>query len=88
MMMVTVTFGEERSHLEVAGCEPDDGGFVELAGDGGRQRQQPTELGELGVLLLSPRPRRRLGLLLHRSRAHRRSPPHVLQYSHPQHHLH
>lgn len=59
------TFGEDNPHLQVAGGQPDDGRFVQLRGDGGRQRQQLGQLVELAVLLLPPGPRRVLRLLLH-----------------------
>ena len=52
------------SHPEVAGGEPDDGGLVQLTGDGGREGEQLAELEELGVLLLAPIPRRVLALVL------------------------
>ena len=58
------TFREDLPHPEVAGGEPDDGGLVELAGDGGGQRQQLAQLEELGVLLLATVPRRVLALVL------------------------
>lgn len=45
-------------HLQVADGEPDDGGLVQLAGDGARQRQHLGQLIELKVLLSPPRSRR------------------------------
>ena len=59
-----LTFREDLSHPEVAGGEPDDGGLVQLAGDGGGQRQQLAQLEELGVLLLATVARRVLALVL------------------------
>lgn len=59
------TFWEDYPHLQVAGGESDDGRFVQLWGDGRGQRQQFGQLIELAVLLLPPRPRRVLRLLLH-----------------------
>lgn len=45
-------------HLQVADGEADDGGLVQLAGDGARQRQHLGQLVKLKVLLPPPRPRR------------------------------
>lgn len=45
-------------HLQVADGEADDGGLVQLTGDGARQRQHLGQLVELKVLLPPPRPRR------------------------------
>lgn len=59
------TFREDDPHLQVAGGQSDDGGFVQLGGDGGGQRQQFGQLIKLAVLLLPTRPRRVLRLLLH-----------------------
>lgn len=59
------TFWEHYPHLQVAGGESDDGRFVQLWGDGRGQRQHFGQLVELAVLLLPPRPRRVLRLLLH-----------------------
>lgn len=59
------TFGEQAPHPQVAGGQPDDGGLVQLRGDGGRQRQHLGQLIELPVLLLPPGPGGVLGLLLH-----------------------
>lgn len=53
------------AHLEVAGGEPDDGGFVQLAGDGRREWQHLGKIQELCVLLLSATARRVLALLFH-----------------------
>jgi len=64
------TFRKESSHLEVAGRESDDGGLVELIGDGGRQRQHLGQFKELGVLLLTSRSRCVLRLLFHRPPLH------------------
>ena len=74
----SVTFREECSHVEVAGSESDDGSLVELVGDCGRQRQESTQLHELGVFLLTTSARRRLALLLHRclARATTHTAPH------------
>lgn len=52
----TLTVREDGAHLEVGGGEPDDGGLVQLAGDGRRERQQLGQLVELGILLLAARP--------------------------------
>ena len=52
------------SHPEVAGGEPDDGGLVQLTGDGGREGEQLAQLEELRVFLLAPIPRRVLALVL------------------------
>lgn len=59
------TFREQDPHPQVAGGQPDDGGLVQLGGDGGRQRQHLGQLVELAVLLLPPGPGGVLGLLLH-----------------------
>lgn len=59
------TVGEHGPHLEVAAGQPDDGGLVQLGGDGSGQRQQLGQLVELSVLLLSARLRRVLALFLH-----------------------
>lgn len=48
----------EIPKFEVRDGEPDDGGLVQLRGDGARQRQHLGQLVELGVLLVPPRPRR------------------------------
>lgn len=61
----TPTFGKDHSHLQVACCEPDDGGFIQLGGDGGGQRQQFGQFIKLTVLLFPARPGRVLRLLLH-----------------------
>lgn len=44
-------------HLQVADGEPDDRGFVQLAGDGARQRQHFGQLVKFKVLLSPPWPR-------------------------------
>lgn len=59
------TCGEDHSHLQVARCEPDDRGFVQLGGDGGGQRQQFGQFIKLAVFLLPARPGRVFRLLLH-----------------------
>lgn len=48
----------EVPHLQVADGEPDDGGLVQLAGDGTRQRQHLGQLIEFKILLSPPRSRR------------------------------
>lgn len=53
------------THLEVACGEPDDGGLVQLAGDGRREWQHLGKIQELGVLLLSATASRVLALLFH-----------------------
>jgi hypothetical protein len=53
------------SHFEVAGGEADDGRFVQLTGDGRRQRQQLGQLEKLCVFLLAATPRCIFALLLH-----------------------
>lgn len=57
----------EVPHLQVADGEPDDGGLVQLAGDGARQRQHLGQLVKLKVLLSPPRSRRVPRLLLPQS---------------------
>jgi len=59
------TFREHYPHLQVAGGQSDDGGFVQLRGDGRGQRQEFGELIKLAILLLSTGARRVLRLLLH-----------------------
>lgn len=59
------TFGEDHSHLQVAGREPDDRGFIQLGGDGGGQRQQFGQFIKLTVFLFPARPGRVFRLLLH-----------------------
>lgn len=54
----------EVAQLEVADREADDGRLVELAGDGGRQRQQLGQLVELVVLFAAARSRRVARFLL------------------------
>ena len=54
-------------HLEVGRGESNNGGFVQLGSDSGWQGQHLRQFIELGVLLLTPRARRILRLLLHRS---------------------
>lgn len=61
----TGTFREQDPHPQVAAGQPNDGGLVQLRGDGGRQRQHLGQLIKLAVLLLPPRPGGVLGLLLH-----------------------
>lgn len=53
-----LTVREDVSHFQVAGGQPDNRRFVQLAGDGRRQRQEFGQLLELGVLVLSTRPGR------------------------------
>lgn len=45
-------------HLQVADGEPDDGGLVQLAGDGAWQRQHLGQFIKFKVLLSPPRSRR------------------------------
>ena len=59
-----IAVAREVAQFEVADGQPDDGSLVQLAGDGGRQRQQLGQLVELVVLLAAPRPRRVARLLL------------------------
>lgn len=59
------TVRKDVAHLEVAGGEPDDGGLVQLAGDGRREWQHLGKIQELCVLLLSATARRVLALLFH-----------------------
>ena len=59
------TFRKHHSHLQVAGGQPDDGGFVQLRGDGGGQRQQLGQLIKLTVFLFPPSTGRVFRLLLH-----------------------
>ncbi|GBO12231.1 hypothetical protein AVEN_44912-1, partial [Araneus ventricosus] len=60
-----LTFWEDFPHPEVGGGESDDGGLVQLAGDGGGEGQQLGQLQKFSVLLLAPRAGSVLGLLLH-----------------------
>ena len=60
-----LTIREDGPHLEVGGGEADDGGLVELRGDGGRQGKHLGELVELAVLLLPSSPRCILTFLFH-----------------------
>lgn len=48
----------EVPHFQVADGEPDDGGLVQLAGDGAWQRQHLGQFIKLKVLLAPPRSRR------------------------------
>lgn len=57
----------EVPHLQVADGEPDDGGLVQLAGDGAWQRQHLGQLIKLKVLFSPPRPCRIPWLLLPQS---------------------
>lgn len=59
------TVEEDCPHLEVTAGQPDDGGLVQLGGDGRRQRQQLGQFIKLSVLLLSPRLRCVLAFFLH-----------------------
>lgn len=52
------TCREDAPHPQVAAGQADDGGFVQLGGDGGGQRQQLGQLIKLTVLLLPARARR------------------------------
>lgn len=49
-----LTVGEDCPHPEVAAGQPDDGGLVQLRGDGRRQRQELGQFIKLSVLLLPP----------------------------------
>ena len=62
---IALTVGKDRPHLEVARGQPYDGRLVQLTRNGGRKRKHLGETVELRVLLLAPRPRRILRLLLH-----------------------
>lgn len=62
-----VSLVSEVPHLQVADGEADDGGFVQLAGDGSRERQHLGQLVELKVLLPPPRASSVPGLLLPQS---------------------
>lgn len=62
---MALTVWEDCSHLEVAGGQPDDGGFVQLGGDGRGQGQQLGQLIELPILLLPAGLSCVLRLLLH-----------------------
>ena len=46
------TFWKNLSHSKGAGSEPDDGGLVQLTGDGGRKRKQFSELEKFQILFL------------------------------------
>lgn len=61
----SLTFRKHYSHLQVAGGQSDDGGFVQLGGDGGGQRQQFGQFVKFTVFLLPSGPGSILGLLLH-----------------------
>jgi hypothetical protein len=65
MQFHTLTIREDVSHFEVTGGEADDGRFVQLTGDGRRQRQQLGQLQKLCVFLLAATPRCIFALLLH-----------------------
>lgn len=65
----SLTFREDCAHLQVAGGESDDGRFVQLRGDGRRQREQLGQLVKLAIFLLPPGFGRIFGLLLHRASA-------------------
>ena len=52
-----VAVSREIPKFEVRDGEPDDGGLVQLGGDGAWQRQHLGQLVELSVLLVPPRPR-------------------------------
>lgn len=49
-----VSLAGKSAHVQVADGQPDDGGLVQLAGDGPRQRQHLGQLEELEILLPSP----------------------------------
>lgn len=49
-----VALAGEGAHVQVADGQPDDGGLVQLAGDGAGQRQHLGQLEELKILLPSP----------------------------------
>lgn len=65
MSAVNLTVGEHGPHLQVAGGQSDDGGLVQLRGDGRGQRQEFGKLVKLSIFLLSSRFRRILRLFLH-----------------------
>lgn len=62
---VNLTVGKHGPHLQVAGGQPDDGGLIQLRGDGRGQRQELGKLVKLSIFFLSSRFCRILGLFLH-----------------------
>lgn len=58
-----VPLAGKGAHVQVANGQPNDGGLVELAGDGTWQWQHLGKLKELKVLLPTPRPSRVTRLL-------------------------
>lgn len=49
-----VPLAGKGAHVQVADGQPDDGGFVQLAGDGPGQRQHLSQLEEFEILLPPP----------------------------------
>lgn len=62
---VNLTVGKHGPHLQVAGGQSDDGGLIQLRGDGRGQRQELGKLVKLSIFFLSSRFGRILGLFLH-----------------------
>lgn len=60
-----VTMREHRSHLQVAGGQPNDAGLVQLRGDGRRKWQQVREFQKFLILLDAAETRCILAFLLH-----------------------
>lgn len=60
-----LTLRENDPHLEVTGRQSDDGGLVQLRGDGRRQWQHFSQFVKLAVLLFPSSPCGRFGFLLH-----------------------
>ena len=50
-----VSLAGKDAHMQVTDGQPDDRGFVQLAGDGPGQRQHLGQLKELEILLPPPR---------------------------------
>ena len=60
-----LTFRKDLTHFEEGSRQADYARFVQLAGDGCRERKEPAELEELSVLLLPPVTGSVLTLVLH-----------------------
>ena len=65
IVVVWLTLRENNSHLQVTRRQPYDGGFVQLRGDGRRQRQHFGQFVKFTVLLFPSSPCGRFGFLLH-----------------------